>query len=159
MPLITQTLSCNLERSLHKAPKFNECMRHIFAERARTAPATPLPPSPSPAPSSPYIQQFFFLLPLLLKRTPCRPCFSQRLQRKYIMCKRNPIWCHTICVIPAQIIKRKLPSYPQFSPLSEALQLLYCMFCTTAFFFFLFLKRTHDSPHCLCLTLMYFLLT
>lgn len=95
-------------REARAGPKFNECMRHIFAERAWTAPLNPsTPPTPHP-PSSPYIQLFFFS-PLLLKRTPCRPRLSQRLQRKYIMCKKNSIWCHTICVILSQLIKKKSP--------------------------------------------------
>lgn len=88
-------------------PKFNECMRHIFAERAWTAPLNPSTPTPVP-PHHTYSPPL-----LLLKRTPCRPRLSQRLQRKYIMCKKNSIWCHTICVILSQLIK-KVTLYAQF---------------------------------------------
>lgn len=112
-------------REARAGPKFNECMRHIFAERAWTAPLNPSTPHP---PSLLTIHTAFFPPPLLLKRTPCRPCLSQRLQRKYIMCKKNSIWCHTICVILSQLIK-KVTLYEQFCPLWRSLRL--STVCTT----------------------------
>lgn len=100
-PLCTG-LSCNLERSLCR-PQVQRVHEAYFRWACLDRPTKALNP---PTPLPPYHTYSFFSPPLLLKRTPCRPRLSQRLQWKYIMCKKNSIWCHTICVILSQLIKK-----------------------------------------------------
>lgn len=77
LPLLPAQASAVTLGEARAGPKFNECMRHIFAERARTAPLNPSTPSSPPPPHHTYgfffFFFFFFFFPLLLKRTPCRP--------------------------------------------------------------------------------------